>query len=489
MDARWTLMVCLLLGCSGDDGPPAGGDSTGGGSTTTGTTTDETADATGDSTDGTFTDPFCDDPPERPQECSGGPGMPFDVELLLPDDWLEPIDRPCVVFATAEQDDERWIGLSCELEPFPVDQVVVVHMELPATWSTPLRPGRQLRLSTDRVPGFVGASWSFVLRDAQTDELALLGAQGDALEPPSSMTAPYAVSPDPGTCAFLGSGGDECYGGEAPVDWVVEHEGRAHRIPDGGQAEIGGMILLAEARELFVPCPHLCADATRLVGTLVGSPHFDEPAVQGCDLFAQDCPAGERCVPASSTPGVWDATACVPEGGLGEGDPCELADPGLPADACGSGLVCMPSDDDPGQGTCRPLCTGSIDAPSCALGQTCALEPTGVVPPVVCVPSCDPVAQDCPDAEACVLLGDPLGSTCIEPGAGAVGDPCEHYGECEAGTSCAATELVDGCEGALGCCAPYCSVLGAPCPDGTECVPLDESLVGYEDVGLCVTPP
>ena len=66
----------------------------------------------------------------------------------------------------------------------------------------------------------------------------------------------------------------------------------------------------------------------------------------GCDLLAQDCPAGQACVPG---PG---ASECVPAGVAPAGTPC------AEASSCAPRTVCVP---DGASGTCRGLACAPSD--------------------------------------------------------------------------------------------------------------------------------
>lgn len=107
-----------------------------------------------------------------------------------------------------------------------------------------------------------------------------------------------------------------------------------------------------------------------------------------CDLWAQDCPDGQKCIPVTSADAEapWDGTSCVllNMAPLGGGAACEYN--GL-ADPCETGWWCQP--DGPGQstGTCVQLCQ---DDEGCG-GDTCetcngggAHEFGACAPPVSC---------------------------------------------------------------------------------------------------------
>lgn len=122
-----------------------------------------------------------------------------------------------------------------------------------------------------------------------------------------------------------------------------------------------------------------------------------------CDPWAQDCPAGEKCVPTSDGCEQFvrfRCTAVVPRpAGLGE--PCTLEGDALSGiDNCDFGATCWFGDPETLTGTCVALCTGSEDLPVCADPATsCVLvfnEEVGF-----CLPPCDPAQPDCPKGHSC----------------------------------------------------------------------------------------
>ncbi len=214
-----------------------------------------------------------------------------------------------------------------------------------------------------------------------------------------------------------------------------------------------------------------------------------------CDLWAQDCPAGEKCMPWANDGGPsWNATRCSPL------DP----NPGAPGDACtveGSGVsgiddcetsaMCFGVDTETGMGTCVEMCTGSPQAPVCDTpNTTCTISNMGVL--ILCRPVCNPLADECPDGQGCYPVGDAM--VCSPDGSGddgAAGDPCEFINACDNGLYCAGAASVPGCAGATGCCSPFCTVGDdTACLDGQTCMPTypgGAPLECLEGVGQCST--
>lgn len=136
----------------------------------------------------------------------------------------------------------------------------------------------------------------------------------------------------------------------------------------GQYGHLGGSDYLLTGTVVLGPCtagscdtrPSGCGPSDQVCGGL-----------QECDLFDQDCPAGEKCVPTSSQDGPpWTGTSCSPHPPApeGPGDPCDTAG----ADECGPGLFCFREGSARREGACVDLCeTGG--AP-CKTGEciTCA---------------------------------------------------------------------------------------------------------------------
>lgn len=101
---------------------------------------------------------------------------------------------------------------------------------------------------------------------------------------------------------------------------------------------------------------------------------------------------------------------------------------------------------------------------------------------------CDPLQQDCPDGQACVLLDRTLECVTVALD-GAEGDPCQVPTECGPGLTCVPGVYVPGCEG-LSCCASFCQVSDETpeCPSGATCEPAltgDDVPAALQDYGVC----
>ena len=218
-----------------------------------------------------------------------------------------------------------------------------------------------------------------------------------------------------------------------------------------------------------------------------------------CDIWAQDCPDGEKCTAWADDGGTgWKANKCVPvspdpkqagEACVAEGS----AFSGL--DDCDKGLMCWNVDENY-VGYCIEFCMGDPDSIFCSDPDSiCYNDSSGVIP--LCLPSCDLLLQDCPgDTDVCLPIGDH--AVCVFDGSGPEpsvdGDPCEYDTACGPGLFCADADLVPDCQ-AQGCCASFCD-LNEPntCPlmdQSAECVPLFEmgmAPAGMENVGFCGLP-
>jgi hypothetical protein len=217
-----------------------------------------------------------------------------------------------------------------------------------------------------------------------------------------------------------------------------------------------------------------------------------------CDIWAQDCPEGEKCMPyAKDGGGSWNATRCSPlaeNPGLA-GDPCTVDGSAVSGiDDCGLGLLCWFVDNETGEGTCLSMCEGSEASPSCPAMQLCDISNEGVL--ILCLDTCDPVLVDC--APGLICFPSSMGLFICDFDAsgeeGAYGEPCEFINVCDPGLYCANPESVPGCN-AGGCCSEFCDINGENTCSGQDmgqvCVPWYEDGMappGLEHVGGCSLP-
>ena len=124
----------------------------------------------------------------------------------------------------------------------------------------------------------------------------------------------------------------------------------------------------------------------------------------------------------------------------------------------------------------------------------CVVYNDGSLP--ICLASCDPIVQDCPDGQGCYNSAGDL-FVCFKesamPGEGGTGAECQYINQCQKGGFCATAGSVTGCDPmSSGCCTPFCPISGgpAPCQMGEECVPFFEMFTappGLEHVGACLS--
>ncbi len=212
-----------------------------------------------------------------------------------------------------------------------------------------------------------------------------------------------------------------------------------------------------------------------------------------CDIFADDCPEGQKCTWGGYPDGsFFEFTLCVPldPDPLPDGSPCtyDLDDPFSGVDRCGPGAICaegyVGDGAWDGEASCVSLCRGTIEHRYCEAGMACL----GTRALWVCTPYCDPFAQDCGEGARCDLHGgEPL---CGGDGPGELGpgEPCGWSHDCALGLSCLLGSS-PGCE--YGCCTPFCDRTDpqAECPfAGQVCVEPFEGYVplGAEKVGVCL---
>ena len=232
--------------------------------------------------------------------------------------------------------------------------------------------------------------------------------------------------------------------------------------------------------------------------TFVPAPDFGGGTIVDCDLFQQDCPTGEKCMPWGNDGGAaWNSTRCAPVAAApgAPGDPCTVEGSAVSGiDDCERGAMCLELDAN-NHGTCHALVSGSRTNPMC-------LDKFG--PPELasggafnrCRLSCSPLESSCPDGQGCYYKsalyheGGLFG--CAHDGSGAIGntgDACEFVQGCDNGHACVAGRLVPGCE-SPGCCAPHCDLDAPACPEGTTCQEWwwdHGPPPGQEDVGVCAT--
>ena len=215
-----------------------------------------------------------------------------------------------------------------------------------------------------------------------------------------------------------------------------------------------------------------------------------------CDVFAQDCPEGQKCVIYDQDgDGAWDSSKCADiTGDSQHGDPCTAVGGASGIDDCAKGVMCWNLNED-GEGTCIAMCSGTPENPMCEPpGTSC----NGGRTIWLCLPGCNPILQDCSGSEVCI--GDPNsdGFVCVLDASGGMapeGTPCDFANVCNPGNMCVNPDFYPNpdCQGSLGCCAPFCDLDDAnACEglsvEGVTCVAYHEpgsAPPGLENVGVC----
>lgn len=221
-----------------------------------------------------------------------------------------------------------------------------------------------------------------------------------------------------------------------------------------------------------------------------------------CDVFKQDCDVGEKCTAwAEGGGGAWNATKCVMVTGTkAPGDVCKTEGGGVSGmDDCEAGAMCWDVDAE-NMGICIGLCDGDMMAPTCAEPNTkCVIVNDGVLN--LCLPTCDPLLQDCAGDDLCIPNPDGTDFTCVLDASGDLGkanDACEFANACDKGLMCldtagAGTKCM---QGSTGCCQPFCEFDMAntkicDTDAGQECVMFFDPMTvppGFEKVGVCAIP-
>jgi hypothetical protein len=223
-----------------------------------------------------------------------------------------------------------------------------------------------------------------------------------------------------------------------------------------------------------------------------------------CDPWLQDCPDGFKCMAfAPEDEPVFTGNKCTPVASNPKqvGDPCKVEGgwwTGI--DDCDYGLACWNINHADNTGQCVPLCTGNEDSYSCPQQKDlCVFWVPGIAH--VCLPSCDPLLQDCDPGQACNPNWATLGQDFVcgpeySFDEGQVFDPCEFSNACDPGLMCwDSVSAIECDQNSQGCCLPFCDLTKPDCTgQGAECVSFYDLLGGepapphFADVGLCVLP-
>lgn len=213
-----------------------------------------------------------------------------------------------------------------------------------------------------------------------------------------------------------------------------------------------------------------------------------------CDIAAQDCPDGQKCVPYAENIGECcvDKLHCVPDEGDGVfGDSCTRE---AQTDDCAPKHFCLTT---PAWGTGPGSCIEGCSSTSpCSDNSFLCLPISDEFS--ACTKLCHPFeAESCPQldnevhcypSEANVFICAPSGA---DEGKGRDGDSCVGWNGCAEGFACVPKASKANCaDEAEDCCSPMCDTSDPKaCGPGEECSPLTDIFrPGAMDVGVCVLP-
>jgi hypothetical protein len=233
-----------------------------------------------------------------------------------------------------------------------------------------------------------------------------------------------------------------------------------------------------------------------------GGGNFIDPTdgepVDECDIWEQDCPDGQKCMPwDNSGQGAWNATKCTPldPNAVQIGEDCMVEGSGVSGvDNCELGSMCFAVDPETNVGTCIEFCSCSETNPICETPNTfCSISNQGVL--ILCLPPCNPLDPEaCGTGEGCYPNGDYFvcAPNASDPNSGFAGDPCQYLNVCNHGLMCAGAQLVPGCASSA-CCTSFCDIGDdSQCLNNQSCIPFYEpggapdACLG--EVGVCVIP-
>ena len=215
-----------------------------------------------------------------------------------------------------------------------------------------------------------------------------------------------------------------------------------------------------------------------------------------CDKHAQNCPAGMKCIPWSNDGGgSWNALRCsdVAEAPKRIGEPCTVDGSGVSGlDDCERGAMCWDVNPRTNTGTCVEIYVLNAGNPGCSDAMTVSVTASGGPIQGLCLPMCNPLANECEPQQGCVWRvkgSGRRGFWCSGVYEGEVGEVCD-YRSCVPGLSCTWDDGSPAWVGGEGnTCKPHCSLSSPNCPDGWSCQPwyaATEEPPGHEDVGICL---
>jgi hypothetical protein len=200
------------------------------------------------------------------------------------------------------------------------------------------------------------------------------------------------------------------------------------------------------------------------IGDVVLDPGQLDVAIEIAPAACQPAPQG-GCATGRKCTDFMGNSRCAPDGIVPEGGACTSADG---VDDCAAGTLCR-------DGVCTRICELGSSECSCVRfsGFFDDNETIGL-----CVPSCDPVGQDCPAGQGCYLASEPL-AMCADAGMVPVGGSCEFVNSCEPGASCV-FQYPDRTEPE---CIAHCNVGSTSCGPDAVCVQVSDQSA---TIGVCI---
>ena len=155
-------------------------------------------------------------------------------------------------------------------------------------------------------------------------------------------------------------------------------------------------------------CTTACTDASEGSGFIYGAP--DAGSALECDIQAEDCPTGQKCMPWVDGGGsMWNALKCVPvdPAPVAVGEACDAPGGGLTGiDNCDKHVMCFEVQGD--TGVCRAMCNSG----TCEPGTHCFTANDAILQ--LCLPACDLNMPACPPGHTCLPV--PAGGVCAPGG-------------------------------------------------------------------------
>ena len=212
--------------------------------------------------------------------------------------------------------------------------------------------------------------------------MAAVAACGD-----KSNTDAGDATTGPGTTGAATDGATTTSGGESTASTSSTPTSTATTAPTSstGPGPTGGEDTLTSEGGSFLP----------------GNP--DAGGGLECDVLAEDCPAGQKCMPYVRDGGgnQWNGLKCVPvdPAPVGVGEACTAPGNGLTGiDNCDKHVMCFDVDDD--MGVCAAMCVDN----DCAEGFNCFVANDGILN--LCLQACNVNMPDCPRGTGCLpVLG------------------------------------------------------------------------------------